>query len=91
MKEVLDVWICDQNQVAILGDMNWHYGFNANPMKHYLQAKEFKQLCEDSTHDAGKIIDHCYINSSLTNLVQFSKTSCYYTDHDMMQIKIDLE
>ena len=86
----MDNWINEERKVAILGDMNWKYDCEKTEMKDYLEnTLEFKQIVNVPTHDQGHIIDHIYINQKL---IQEKPTFCsepvYYSDHDIIQLKV---
>ena len=92
LKTCLERWIPSEKPAAILGDLNWNYLESfSNPMKEYLLSKDFKQLVNEPTHDAGNLIDHAYVNQELLKLnVTLSKYCIEYSDHDILQIKFPL-
>ena len=75
----------------MLGDFN----FNAvcqeqNFILRELENWGFKQLIQHPTHVQGGVIDHCYISDNLPlSSISLSQKSVYYTDHDIIEIKIN--
>ena len=49
---------------------------------------KFKQLMMDPTHDKGNTIDHVYVSPALQGRVVVDKTCIYYSDHDLLTIKV---
>ena len=89
LKDVLDTWIGNYDKVAILGDVNWNFLKKSHKMKTYLFRKNFQQIVKNETHDAGGLIDHIYVSSSLFEQNVLCETKCvYYSDHDIVQLKI---
>ena len=82
--------IFTKKKTLILGDFN----FNAlcqdqNYILRELENWNFKQLIQNPTHIQGGVIDHCYISRNLPlSSIFFPQESVYYTDHDIIEIKI---
>ena len=57
-------------------------------MRKIVDKYKFEQLMMDPTHDKGNTIDHVYVSSALLGRVMIEKTSIYYSDHDLLTIKI---
>ena len=90
LKIILAEWINLNDEVAIMGDMNWNFEKSSCKMKEYLNENDFNQLISVPTHDEGGLIDHLYVNSKLQRRNIFFSTKCrYYTDHDLVQLSID--
>ena len=71
-----------------MGDVNWNY-LEDNKMKGYMQKKGFHQLIDRTTCDSGSLLDHLYVNESMTSLNVFSMQSpVYYSDHDVLSLCI---
>ena len=77
-------------KILICGDLNIH--FTKETSNHFvrkiLDKYKFKQLVMDPTHDKGNTIDHVYVSPALQGRVMIEKTSIYYSDHDLLTIKI---
>ena len=77
-------------KVLICGDLNIHFTKETpNPfIRKIVDEYKFKQLIFDSTHDEGNTIDHVYVSPALQGRVVIEKTCIYYSDHDLLTIKI---
>ena len=77
-------------KILICGDLNIH--FTKETSNHFIRKivdeYQFKQLVMDPTHDKGNTIDHVYVSPALQGRVMIEKTSIYYSDHDLLTIKI---
>ena len=88
---LLDSWIENKTPTAIMGDVNWKYSED-NKMKRYMENKGFKQLIDKATCDSGSLLDHLYVNQSLSTMNVFSRqTPTYYSDHDVLSLYIPKE
>ena len=77
-------------KILICGDLNIH--FTKETSNHFVRKIvdefKFKQLVMGPTHDKGNTIDHVYVSPALLGRVIIEKTSIYYSDHDLLTIKI---
>ena len=77
-------------KILICGDLNIH--FTKETSNHFVRKIvdefKFKQLVMGPTHDKGNTIDHVYVSPALLGRVMIEKTSIYYSDHDLLTIKI---
>jgi hypothetical protein len=83
-----DDWIDKAKPTAIIGDVNWNFSENTK-MKNFLNVRGFSQLIEKPTYDDGTLIDHIYVNQSLSELgVVTEQEAAYYSDHDIVTLLI---
>ena len=77
-------------KVLICGDINIHFKEGAANcfVKKIIDEYKFEQLVMDPTHDGGNTIDHVYVSQALQGRVVIEKTCIYYSDHDLLTIKI---
>jgi hypothetical protein len=87
--EIIDclnlLWKSNYQQI-VLGDFN----FDANEestIKNFLESRGLTQQVDEPTHLEGRIIDHCYVSSNLTEF-KFELFSPYYTDHCGLKITL---
>ena len=81
--------IVTNKKTLILGDFN----FNAlNPEQSFILSElenwNFRQIIQKPTHIQGGLIDHCYISNLPICCISLSQRSVYYTDHDIIEVKI---
>ena len=89
---VLEEWIVEDKDVAILGDMNINYLKKSHDLIIYLKKRGFTQLVDRPTQRSGGLLDHIYVNQSLLRKKPFhSQRSCYYSDHDNITLHIPKE
>ena len=77
-------------KVLICGDVNIHYIEGAANcfVRKIMDEYKFEQLVTDPTHDGGNTIDHVYVSPALQGRVVVEKSCVYYSDHDLLTIKI---
>ena len=77
-------------KILICGDLNIH--FTKETSNHFVRKIvdefKFKQLVMGPTHDKGNTIDHVYVSPALQGRVVVDKTCIYYSDHDLLTIKV---
>ena len=80
-------------RVLICGDVNIHYkeGAANSFIRKIIDEYNFEQLVMDTTHNRGNTIDHVYVSQALQGRVVIEKTCIYYSDHDLLTIKITEE
>ena len=80
----------NSKKVLICGDLNIQYteGTSNRFVRKIVDEYKFTQLVKDPTHDKGNTIDHVYVSPALLGRVIIEKTSIYYSDHDLLTIKI---
>ena len=82
--------ISTKNKTLILGDFNVNaLCQDQNYIMRELETWNFKQLVQNPTHIQGGVIDHCYLSNNLPiGSISLSQKSVYYTDHDIIELKI---
>jgi len=86
---VLDDWIVETKETALLGDVNWNYLEDNHDMKNFMIKKGFAQLIEKPTHEKGALIDHIYVNKKLIGRGCFAQQeSVHFTDHDLISLEL---
>ena len=73
------------NQV-IIGDFNFDTKEN-NPLTRFMTEKNWHQMVEGPTHEAGRTIDHLYASTDFMKCIELNVMFKYYTDHAALQIK----
>ena len=48
------------------------------------------QLVQKPTHQSGGLLDHVYITSDLFEKVSVKQTGVFFSDHDMITIKVNI-
>ena len=86
LKYLKKSWKEEKYQI-IFGD------FNDKPedcgcLKDFFAEKGLQQLINYPTHEAGNLIDHCYIHPLLIDRVEVKITCPYYTDHAAILLNI---
>ena len=74
--------------MVIMGDMNIDIEKNS-VLKSYLTEKNFAQLIKKPTFDNGSTLDHLYVTEQLKN-AKIEQTSVYFSDHDVITLKIKM-
>ena len=77
------------DHIIIVGDMNWDYLRQENPMKRFFLENGCVQLIEVPTHEAGGLLDHVYVKAEDSGEVVAVCKARYYSDHDCLFIKIN--
>ena len=89
---ILDM-ISDSNHypVIVVGDLNENLLDSkvATKFRNALEERGFHQYIMDPTHRSGSCIDHFYINDDAHIDVQHN--SCYFSDHDWISCKLQLQ
>ena len=49
----------------------------------------FTQLVKNPTHDQGGLLDHVYVTQDLLERVSVSQTGIYFSDHQLITIKVN--
>ena len=77
-------------KVLICGDLNIHYTEETSNrfVRKIVDEYKFEQLVMDPTHDEGNTIDHVYVSPALQGRVEVEKTCLYFSDHDLLTIKV---
>ena len=77
-------------KVIICGDLNIHYTEETSNrfVKKIVDKYKFEQLVKDSTHVGGNTIDHVYLSPGLQGRVKVEKTCVYFSDHDLLTIRV---
>ena len=80
----------NSKKVLICGDLNIYY--TEETSNHFIRKivdeYNFKQLVMDPTHDEGNTIDHVYVSPALQGRVVIEKTCLYFSDHDLLTIRV---
>ena len=79
-----------KRKTFILGDFNFDIlCTEINLIFTELNNWNFKQWIQNATHIQGGLIDHCYMSDNIDpNLVTVEQKSVYYTDHDLITLKV---
>ena len=76
----------------ILGYFNINY-LNDNeikPLKTLMNSLNYEQIVQSPTFvSAGTLLDHVYINQTMSNVIQNSVISVYFSDHDAVKRSIN--
>ena len=77
-------------KVLICGDLNIHYTEETSNcfVRKIVDEYKFEQLVMDPTHDEGNTIDHVYVSPALQGRVVIEKTCLYFSDHDLLTIRV---
>ena len=77
-------------KVLICGDLNIHFTERTSNcfVRKIVDEYKFEQLMMDPTHGKGNTIDHVYVSPALQGRVVVDKTCIYYSDHDLLTIKV---
>ena len=80
----------NSKKVLICGDLNIYYteGTSNRFVRKIVDEYNFKQLVLDPTHDEGNTIDHVYVSPALQGRVVIEKTCLYFSDHDLLTIRV---
>ena len=63
-----------------------------NSIMHEIEKLGFSQLLHQPTHILGGLIDHCYVAKNVEDSsYEISQKSVYFTDHDIIEIRINQE
>ena len=76
--------------VLICGDVNVHFkdGTSNSFVRKIIDEYKFEQLVMDATHNGGNTLDHVYVSPALQGRVTVEKACIYYSDHDLLTIKV---
>ena len=79
-----------KRKTFILGDFNFDIlSAESNLIFTELNNWNFRQLIQYPTHILGGLIDHCYMSDNVDpSLVTVKQKSVYYTDHDLISLKV---
>ena len=89
LKKLLDVWIIDDRQVAVMGDTNIDYITSNHKFLAYMDHRSFTQIIQKPTHIQGGLIDHVFVNKALlAKGPKCTQRSVYYSDHDVINLHI---
>ena len=92
LHQILEKWIIQDKDVAIIGDTNINYLKKSHYFIEFLKSKNFTQLVEKSTHEDGGLLDQIYVNLSLQKKKPFYSQRCvYYSDHDEIVLHIPID
>ena len=84
---VLLSWI-DNVPTAVLGDMNEDI-LKSSKIQRFMRSKGFHQVIKEPTCSTGSLIDHIYVNDSMSELGIFSELDAvYYSDHDVITLYV---
>ena len=83
---MLENVITQEVPMVIMGDVNID-SEKQSVLKSYLTEKKFVQQIKKPTFDNGSTLDHLYVNALMQNF-QIEQTSVYFTDHDVITLKI---
>ena len=77
--------------VLLCGDLNIKYSEETTNsfVKKITDEYNFSQLVMKPSHERGNIIDHVYVSPGLQGRVKVEKTCMYYSDHDLLTIKVN--
>ena len=77
--------------VLLCGDLNIKYSEETTNsfVKKITDEYNFNQLVMKPSHERGNIIDHVYVSPGLQGRVKVEKTCMYYSDHDLLTIKVN--
>ena len=81
----------DKSKHLILcGDVNIKYTEETTNIfvRKMIDEYNFKQLLMKPSQDRGNIIDHVYVSPGLQGRVEVDKTCVYFSDHDLLTIKV---
>ena len=81
--------VSNKRKTLVTGDYNTDpASIIGREMSHW----NFKQIISHPTHIAGNLIDHCYISDQIkTESVDIKQTPVYYTDHDKIEIVVQID
>ncbi|XP_019628628.1 PREDICTED: uncharacterized protein LOC109473188 [Branchiostoma belcheri] len=76
---------------VLVGDFNVDLtnADHTHPLLQTMAALGFRQVVRRPTTDHGSLLDHVYINASVQASV--SVIDCYYSDHDIIDVKLFLQ
>ena len=82
--------ISEQKKTLILGDFNCNaFCSKQNFILEELETWNFTQILREPTHIQGGLIDHCYVSKNIPMItVSCNQKSVYYTDHDIIDLRI---
>ena len=82
--------ISEHKKTLILGDFNCNaFCSKQNFILEELETWNFTQILREPTHIQGGLIDHCYVSKNIPMItVSCNQKSVYYTDHDIIDIRI---
>ena len=73
---------------AVLGDMNEDI-LKSSKIQRFMHSKGFHQVIKEPTCSTGSLIDHIYVNDSMSELGIFSELDAvYYSDHDVITLYV---
>ena len=77
--------------VLLCGDLNIKYSEETTNsfVKKITDNYNFNQFVMKPSHERGNIIDHVYVSPGLQGRVKVEKTCMYYSDHDLLTIKVN--
>ena len=81
--------IRSDNMTVVCGDFKYDKA-EVNPVSKFLKSQNFQQIVTKPTHDEGRTLDHCYVSKSLSEKVQLTFYSLYYSDNDALCISLRL-
>ena len=83
--------LTNPEKTIILGDFNIDYlKQSSNQVVSWFEARNFVQIIQKPTHIKGGLIDHVWVPSPLSDIVHYNIKSVFFSDHDMVQIKLPL-
>ena len=92
LKKLLDLWIIDDRQVAVIGDTNIDYTTSSHKFIPYMESRNFTQIIQQPTHVLGGLIDQVFVNAPLLQKEpKITQRSVYYSDHDIVTLHIPKE
>ena len=85
LKQVLEFFIQSKKDLAVIGDTNINLLAEDHDFTKFMTSKRFEQMIQEPTHERGGLLDHIYINESLSRKNPIcSQKSVYYSDHDLI-------
>ena len=89
-KEKIEYVVDPLRPTILTGDTN--IDISKDSGKHFLEFMKhlgFTQLVKYPTHDQGGLLDHVYVTQDLIERVSVSQTGIYFSDHQLITIKVN--
>ena len=81
--------LTNPEKTIILGDFNIDYlKQSSNQVVSWFEARNFVQIIQKPTHIKGGLINPVWVPSPLPDIVHYNIKSVFFSDHDMVQIKL---
>ena len=85
-------YVVDSSRPTILcGDTNIDITKdNGQSFIDFMKHLGLTQLVHKSTHQSGGLLDHVYVTSDLLEKVSVKQTGVFFSDHDLITIKVNI-